>query len=704
MIEQPVSSAPSGMASDPLTAKLKLLLAQKDVALAFGIIATMVVLILPLPAWLLDINLAFSITFSVIILLTAIFVEKPLQFSAFPTILLLATMVRLALNMASTRLILTHGHEGPTAAGHVINAFGGFVMGGNFVIGIIVFAILVIVNFVVITKGSGRIAEVSARFTLDAMPGKQMAVDADLSAGLISEDEARTRRKALEEESSFYGSMDGASKFVRGDAVAGLLIVFINIIAGIIIGVAQQGLSMTAAAETFTRLTIGDGLVSQIPALLVSTAAGIVVTKASVTGATEKAIFSQLGGQPKVLAMSAGLLAVLAILPGIPALPFLLLAGIVGGMAWLGYDRARKTEAAEALAQAQPEQQPAEEPISSALHMDEIRLELGYALLPLVTGASNAPKLTDQVKALRRQLASEYGFVMPSARIQDNVQLAPESYTVRIKEIAAGSGEIRPTRLLVMDPRGEDITLQGEKVREPTFGLPSTWIDPQHREEALYRGYTVVEPTTVLTTHLTEVIKEHMADMLSYAETVKLLDELDTHHQKLVSDLIPAQISYTGIQRVLQTLLKERVSIRDLPTILEAIAEAAGDTRNVTQIAEHVRGRLARQISDMYTDPKGYVPLVALGPEWEQTFAESVIGGGESRQLALPPSRLHEFINAIRQEFEKHAANGDVPVLLTSPAVRPFVRSIIERFRPSTAVMSQNEIHPRVHVRTLGQL
>lgn len=463
MIEQPVSSAPSGMASDPLTAKLKLLLAQKDVALAFGIIATMVVLILPLPAWLLDINLAFSITFSVIILLTAIFVEKPLQFSAFPTILLLATMVRLALNMASTRLILTHGHEGPTAAGHVINAFGGFVMGGNFVIGIIVFAILVIVNFVVITKGSGRIAEVSARFTLDAMPGKQMAVDADLSAGLISEDEARTRRKALEEESSFYGSMDGASKFVRGDAVAGLLIVFINIIAGIIIGVAQQGLSMTAAAETFTRLTIGDGLVSQIPALLVSTAAGIVVTKASVTGATEKAIFSQLGGQPKVLAMSAGLLAVLAILPGIPALPFLLLAGIVGGMAWLGYDRARKTEAAEALAQAQPEQQPAEEPISSALHMDEIRLELGYALLPLVTGASNAPKLTDQVKALRRQLASEYGFVMPSARIQDNVQLAPESYTVRIKEIAAGSGEDSPDPITGDGPARRGYHLTGRK-------------------------------------------------------------------------------------------------------------------------------------------------------------------------------------------------------------------------------------------------
>jgi flagellar biosynthesis protein FlhA len=675
-----------------------------DVLLALGVVAIIVVLILPLPAWLLDISLAFSITLSVLILLTALFVEKPLEFNAFPTVLLLATMVRLALNLASTRLILTHGHEGLHAAGAVIAAFGDFVMGGNFVIGVIVFSILMIVNFVVITKGSGRIAEVSARFSLDAMPGKQMAIDADLSAGLINEDEARRRRAAIEEESGFYGAMDGAAKFVRGDAIAGLLITVINIIGGMIIGIGQKGMNALAAAETYTHLTIGDGLVTQIPALVVSTAAGIIVTKASVTGTTDQALVRQLGGHPKVLGLSAALLTGLALLPGIPFLPFVLLAATVGTIAWFawrrGGDVARKTTEAEAASAAPP----AEAPVTSLLKLDDIRLELGYGLLSLVGETGEGPKLTDQIKALRRQLALELGFVMPSVRIQDNLQLPADTYALRVKEIEAGRGEVRAAKLLVIDPRGEPLALSGEATREPTFGLPAMWIDPQQREEALFRGYTVVEPATVITTHLTELVKEHMPELLSYAETRKLLDELDRDHKRLIEEIVPAHISYAGIQRVLQNLLAERVSIRDLPTILEGIAEACVATRSITQITEHVRARLARQISDMNTNDQGIIPLITLSPQWEQAFAEALIGAGDEKQLALPPTKLQEFIQHLRQAFERQAQAGEMPVLLTSPAIRPYVRSIVERFRPVSRVMSQNEIFPRARIRTVAQI
>ncbi|MGF1641956.1 MAG: flagellar biosynthesis protein FlhA [Rhodospirillales bacterium] len=676
-----------------------------DMLLALGVVSILMVLILPMPRWLLDICLAFSVTLSVLILLTALFVHKPLDFNTFPTVLLLATMVRLALNLASTRLILSHGHEGPAAAGRVIEAFGGFVMGNNFVIGIIVFAILVIVNFVVITKGSGRIAEVSARFTLDAMPGKQMAIDADLSAGLIDEDQARARRRELEEESSFYGAMDGAAKFVRGDAIAGLLITFINVVAGIVIGVAQMDLTFATAADTYTRLTVGDGLVTQVPALIVSTAAGMVVTKASIQGATEKALFRQLGSQPKVLGMSAFLLAALAALPGVPALPFLLLALFTGGLAWQVYHgQLRRNEEVRLGEEAAAAAPTAEEPISASLRIDDIRLELGYGLLSLINGDGEGHRLTDQIKALRRQLAGELGFVMPSVRIQDNMQLAANTYVLRVKDLEAGRGELRPNMLLIMDPRGEAITLPGEKTREPTFGLPATWIDIAHREEALFRGYTVVDPSTVITTHLTEVIKDNMADLLSYAETRKLLDELDKDQQKLIADLIPAQISHGGVQRVLQNLLAERISIRDLPTILEGISEACGHTRSVTQITEHVRSRLARLISAMNTNDQGFIPLLTLSPEWEQAFAEALTGSGDDRQLAMPPGRLQEFINAVRNTFERHAMAGETPVLLTSPTIRPYVRSIVERFRPISVVMSQNEIFPKARIRTVGQL
>ncbi len=678
-----------------------------DLFFALSIILMLVILIMPMPAWLLDIALALSITMSCLVLMTAIFIEKPTEFSAFPLVLLITTMYRLALNLASTRLILSRGYIGPDAAGEVIKAFGGFIMGNNFVIGVIVFAILVLVNFVVITKGSGRIAEVAARFALDAMPGKQMAIDADLSSGLINEDEARKRREDLSKESSFYGAMDGASKFVRGDAIAGLLITFINIVAGIIIGMVQNDLTFAEAGSTYTQLTVGDGLVSQVPALIVSVAAGILVSKAGMTDATDKVLFDQVANYPKALGMSAFLALALGMLPGTPAIPFVLLASLTGSTAYY-LDKRQKEVAAQAQEVMEQEQKQVgakavEEPISNVLRIDLIRLEIGYGLLPLINEETNK-KLTDQIKALRRALAAELGFVMPSIRIQDNMQLAPNEYNIYIKEVKAGRGELRPTQLLVMDPRGEKINLPGEDTTEPTFGLKAMWVDQSYREEAMFRGYTVVDPSTVVTTHITELVKDNMPELLSYAETQKLLDELDKEQQRLVKELIPNKVSLGAVQRILQNLLQERVSIRDLPTILEGISEAVTTTRSLMMITEHVRTRLSRQLSNAYANEFGVISLVTLSPNWEQAFAEAIVGEGDDRQLAMAPSTLQGFITKVRDVIENLAAKGENPVLLTSPNIRPFVRSIIERFRPMTVVMSQNEIHPKAKIKTVGQI
>ena len=686
-----------------LFGRISATLRRGEIALALAVVAILSVLILPMPPWLLDISLALSITLSVLILMVALFIERPLEFSSFPTVLLMATMLRLALNIASTRLILSNGHEGTAAAGHVIQAFGSFVMGGNFIIGAIVFTILVVVNFVVITKGSGRIAEVAARFSLDSMPGKQMAIDADLSAGLIDEAKARQRRRDLEDESNFYGAMDGASKFVRGDAVAGLIITAINIVAGIIIGVVQKGITFTAATHTYTLLTVGDGLVSQIPALIVSTAAGMLVSKAGVSGSTDKALFGQLSAYPSALGVVSFLMFALALVPGVPLLPFLSLATLTGAAAWKITQRRERQVAAESEAELAAATAPKEEPVQGALLIDQIRLELGYGLLNLINGEGGA-RLTDQIRALRRQLAAEMGFIMPSVRIQDNLQFAANSYVIRIKEIEVGRGDVRPNMLLVMDARGDAITIPGEATTEPTFGLPAQWVQEMHREEATFRGYTVVEPPTVITTHLTEAVKDNMAELLSYAETQKLIDGLEKGHQKLVGDMVPSQISMGGIQRVLQNLLAERISIRDLPTILEGVSEACGYSRNISIITEHVRARLARQISDINTGEGGFIPICSLSPQWEQAFAEALVGQGDERHLSMPPSKLQEFIAAMRQTFDRFAVKGEMPVLLTSPGIRPYVRSIIERFRPSTVVVSQNEIHPKARLKTLGQI
>jgi flagellar biosynthesis protein FlhA len=688
---------------------LRTMVMRGDLALAFGVLTILVVLIMPLPSIVLDLFLAISITMSILILMTALFIQTPLEFSSFPTVLLISTMLRLSLNMASTRLILSHGHEGTAAAGHVIEAFGNFVMGGNFVIGIIVFAILVIVNFVVITKGSGRIAEVAARFTLDAMPGKQMAIDADLSAGLIDEATAKKRRKDLEDESGFFGAMDGASKFVRGDAIAGLLVVFINIIGGIIIGVAQQGLSFGEAGRTYTLLTVGDGLVTQVPALIVSTAAGLLVSKAGISGAADKALMKQLSGYPQALGMSAGVMLMLGMLPGIPMLPFLLLGGGAGWLAFKAGKRNKVVKAAEAHEAAAPAvaaaaAAAADEPISASLKIDDLKIELGYALLPLVNGPDGTDRLTEQIKALRKSLAVEMGFVMPSVRILDNVQLEANTYIIKIKEVDAGTGRIWPAQYMVMDPGGNQVNVPGIHTTEPTFGLPATWVDAGLKEEASLKGYTVVDAATVLSTHLTELLKGNMSDLLSYGEVQKLLKDLPKEQGELVKDIVPSLITVSGIQRVLQLLLTERISIRDLSTILEGIADALAFSRNPATVVEHVRARLARQICAQNTSYNGYLPLIALSAKWEQAFAESIIGTGEERSLAMQPSKLSEFMTTVRDRFEQAAREGEAPVLVTSASIRPFVRSLVERFRAQTTVLSQAEIHPRARLKTVGSI
>lgn len=679
--------------------------ANRDLALAIGVVSIIAMLILPMPAWLLDFGLAISITISVMILMTALFIEKPLQLSAFPTILLIATMLRLGLNIASTRLILGSGHEGPHAAGGVIEAFGAFLIGGETVIGLTIFIILVLINFVVITKGAGRIAEVAARFSLDAMPGKQMAIDADLGAGMISEEQARSRRQELEAESGFFGAMDGASKFVKGEAIAGLLITGINVLVGLVVGVAIHGIAFGEAITTYTLLTVGDGLVSQIPALIVSTAAGLLVSKGGMSGKTGTALGEQLGRYPKAFGMVSVLMGAFALLPGFPFVPFAFVSGASGYYAWW-LSRKQDAEAAHMEAeQAQAEIASAEteEPIANTIAIDAVRIELGYGLLPIIKGSAADPRLDDQVRALRRQMATDFGFVLPAVRIIDNMALGANDYRVFIRETELAASEIRLDKLMVINPGGGDVGLPGEPAREPVFGLPALWIDRELRDEAGLRNLTVVDCGTIITTHLAELVKDNIAELLSYTETQTLLNDVHTEANKLVADLVPAKISISGIQRILQNLLSEGVSIRDMATILEAIAETAPLTQNLTQITEHVRARLARQISVQQTRD-GAIPILTLSPEWDQQFAESIVGDGDDRHLAMAPSNLQRFISQVRELYDQLAAKNEIPCILVNPMLRPFVRSIIERVRPATVVLSQNEIHPRTRVRSVGSI
>ena len=681
-----------------------------DLALAFGIVGILMVLLFPVPTSLLDFLLAFSIATSVIIMMTTLFIIKPLELSVFPTILLVSTLLRLSLNIASTRLILANGHLGTASAGHVIEAFGHFVMQGNVVIGLIVFLILTLINFIVITKGSGRIAEVAARFSLDAMPGKQMAVDADLAAGLIDEVEAKTRRKNLEDESTFFGAMDGANKFVRGDAIAGLIITFINLIGGIIIGVLQRNLSFDTAVQTYTILTIGDGLVSQIPSLIISLASGLLVTKAGIVGSADKAIFGQLGQYPQAIWMTSVVTGLMAFVPGLPFIPFMILALATGAIGYTVYKKPTKAASNTSLSSNKDitsnitsQAEELQDKISDSLHLDLIRLEIGYSLLNLVNN-QKGQRLTEQIKGLRKQIAKDLGFVMPAVRIQDNMQLDNDTYLIRIKELEAGRGNVRVGKLMIMDPRGNPIEIVGENTKEPAFGLSAKWVDESYKEEALFNNYTVVDPSTVITTHLTEIVKENITELLSYSETQKLIDELGDEHKKLIKEIIPDIVSISTIQKVLQNLLAESISIRDLPTILEAISDASKSGKNLLAITEFVRNRLSRQICHTNTISEGFIPIVTLSHEWEQTFIQSIQGEGEEKQVAMQPSKLQDFVAKVKKIYDEQAAKGYIPILLTSSTIRPYVRSIIERFRPATVIMSQNEIHHRAKIRTLGMI
>ncbi|HRK24428.1 MAG TPA: flagellar biosynthesis protein FlhA [Beijerinckiaceae bacterium] len=702
MTDAPLTTSSPQRISLPRIGDLGKVLARGDLALALGVLGILVVLIVPLPPLLLDLLLAVSIIFSVLILMTALFIQGPLEFTSFPAVLLIVTMLRLALNLASTRLILANGHTGGGAAGHVIEAFGAFVIGGNFAIGIIVFIILVIVNFVVITKGSTRIAEVAARFTLDAMPGKQMAIDADLSSGLITQEQARTRRRELEDESAFFGAMDGASKFVRGDAIAGIMITFINVLGGMAIGILQQGMSAGDAARSYTLLTVGDGLVSQFPALIVSTAAGLLVSKAGVTGAADKALMKQLTFYPRALGLSAAVMLVIAVLPGMPMLPFLLLALGAGALARKAEQVNRQAQAGTAAEAAPPAED--SDNASAALRMDELRIEIGYGLLPLARGPDGEDRLSSQIRALRRAMATEHGFLMPAVRMIDNVQLEPNRYVIYLKEVQAGEGVVFPGQFMAMNPSGAAIDLPGQTMLEPAFGMQVTWIDAPLREEAQFRGLTVVDPGSVITTHLTEIIRANMPDLLSHAETQKLLRELPKDHADLVKELIPQSLSATALQRVLQALLAERVSIRDLPTIIEAIAEVAGSLRDPRAIAEQVRTRLARQICAQHASADATLTILPLSAHWEDAFATALVGEGEIRQLAIAPSKLHEFIQVLKVRLEDAAREGQMPVLVASAAIRPYLRMVIERFRPQTVVLSQAEIHSSIRLKSLPML
>ncbi len=679
-----------------------------DVLFAAAVLLIVCLLILPVPSWIMDVLLCVSITIAVMVLMTVLFVQKALDFNSFPTVLLMVTMLRLALNISSTRLILSNGHLGTASAGHVIEAFGVFVMQGSVIIGAIVFGILTIINFVVITKGSGRIAEVAARFSLDAMPGKQMAIDADLGAGLIDEATAKKRRKELEDESAFFGSMDGANKFVRGDAVAGLIIIFINLIAGIIIGIAQKGMNFDLAIQTYTLLTIGDGLVTQIPALIVSTAAGLLMTRSGATGSTEKAIFSQLGSFPQAIGITSALLFIIAMIPNIPATPFLFVGSITAVLTYFLYKSQVIKNKAEIDAQKENKfTKTQEDVINDILQIDVLRLEMGYELLSLIN-YTKGHKLTDQIKALRKQLAKDLGIVIPQIRIQDNLQLSPKSYSIKIKDIVCATGVIEPNKLLVMEHKGGQIDLDGQETVEPTFGLKAKWIADNLKEEAQGKGYTVVDPPTIIITHLTEIIKANISELFSISDVQKLIDGLSNDHKKMISDLMPNQINLTTMQKILNTLLSESISIRDLQTIVESIADSVPSTGtvsiNVIAVVEGIRARLSLQICNMYKNEDGYLPLIVLSQTWEQAFMESLIQTTDGKQLVMQPTQLEEFMKLINTQYEGAILKSENPILLVSSSIRPYVRSVIERFKSVLPVISQNEIHSSVKIKTIGQI
>ncbi len=665
--------------------------------MALGVIGILLVMMIPLPPFILDILLSFSIALSIIIMLMSMYILKPLDFSAFPSVLLIVTLMRLSLNVASTRLILLHGSEGTGAAGQVIKAFGTFVVGGNYVVGLIVFAVLVLINFVVITKGSTRVAEVSARFTLDAMPGKQMSIDADLNAGLISDKEARLRRSEIEREANFYGAMDGASKFVRGDAVAGIIIVLVNIIGGLIIGVVQQGMEVTQAAKTYILLTVGDGLVTQVPALIVSTAAGMLVTRTTSTADLGQDVQKQIFTQPRAIATASALLFVFALIPGMPKVSFVLVSALIGVLAYNVFQRTKvKTEEVEELPAA-----PVAETEENLTPLDKMGLEVGYGLISLVD-VQQGGELLQRIKTLRKQLAAEMGFIIPSVHIRDNLQLKPNRYAVYLKGVEIASGELMMGHYLAITHDDQGGKVMGVKTTEPAFGLPAVWVPEAQKEDAQAKGYVVVDPATVITTHLTEVIKAQADELLGRQEVQALVDNLALHYPKVVEELVPKAVSISILQRVLQRLLRERVSIRDLLAVLETLADYVSITRNVDILTGYVRQALSRTITRQYQDQEGNVNVVMLSPNIEDTISQSIQHTELESFVSPDPNMVKKLIGSLQRLIANFEATGLSPVILCSPLVRCHLRKILEKFIPNVVVLAHNEITRDVNIKSFG--
>ena len=681
-----------------------------DVVLGLLVLGIVAVMIIPVPSIIMDVLLTFSLTLSIVIILISMYILKPLEFSVFPSVLLIATLARLAINVASTRLILIKGHEGPDAAGKVIMAFGNFVIGGNYAVGLVIFSILVVINFVVITKGAGRIAEVAARFTLDAMPGKQMSIDADLNAGLIDEAEARRRRAQISQEAEFYGAMDGASKFVRGDAVAGIIITLINIVGGLIIGVLQHGMDIKTALHNFTLLTVGDGLVGQIPALIVSTSAGIIVTRAASESNLGTEVSKQIFAHPKAIGVSAAVIFFFGLIPGLPHIPFLIFAIITGLIAWVSYNL--KNTMGEELgwtAGAIPDRErkasdeekgtPQREEPDYVPPLDILELNLGYSLIPLVDSEQKGD-LVERIKSVRQQFASEMGIMIPSVHIRDSLQLEPNRYSILIKGTEVANGELMMDRHLALNPTGIEKGIQGIATREPSFGLPALWILTQDKERAELSGYTVVDPSTVIATHLTEIIRTYSYELIGRQEIQSMLNNFAKRYPKVVEELVPGLLPLGIVVKVLQNLLKERVPVRDLLTILEALADYAPSTKDPEILTEYVRANLARTITKQY-QAQNNLPVITLEPSLEEKISSAVRQVPQGMHISLEPRMAHGIINRLRSVMENANKKGIYPVLLTSPAIRSPLRRFIERFIPNIVILSSNEISSMVNVQPI---
>lgn len=673
-----------------------------DLFLAFGIMLIMGVMVIPLPAAMLDLTLTFSLAVSILILLVSVYINKALDFSVFPSLLLVTTLYRLALNVATTRQILTHGHQGPSSAGSVINAFGDFVIGGNYVIGFIVFVILVVINFIVITKGSGRVAEVAARFTLDAMPGKQMAIDADLNAGIISESEARNRRKEIEAEADFFGAMDGASKFVRGDAIAGIIITIVNIIGGLLIGVLQKNLDFATAAKYYTMLTIGDGVLAQIPALIISTAAGIVVTRSTRNNKNMGAeMVSQLFLNPRAVAIAAGILGILAIIPGLPTFPFLLMSVVLGLVSWVITRYAREEKEETRKKQDEEAAGPKKENIESLLPLDMIELEVGYGLINIVE-SDKSGDLLERIASIRKQFALDLGIIVPSVHIRDNLQLESGEYRILIKGNKVGGGLLRPDSMLAMDPGHVTEKIDGSPTKEPAFGLDAIWIVAGLKEQAEMAGYTVVDLPTVMATHLTEIIRTHAHELLGRQEAASLVENFKKTHPKVIEELIPELLTLGSVVRVLQSLLREQVSVRDLRSIFETLADEAQRTKDIEALTEAVRKSLARSITAKYVQDGNKLNVMTLHPRVEELVSNNLLTTEQGVQLVMDPGTAQKLISEIANTVEGHPEIASQPILLSSPMTRRHLHRLTSRFIPQLIVLSHSEVSPEAHVQSVG--